>query len=96
MDYEVLSIPPPGPDVKVQKHNLAVVLIYCCCLGLAGFIFAIGCFILFICGLVLDLLSFIGLLGMALGSLVWGRVKRVEGRVVVRSVAGYFKNPVWK
>jgi len=94
MDYEVLSIPATRPDVKVQKHNMAVVLLYFCCLGLIGFVFAIGCFVLFISGLVLDFLAFLGLLGVAFGSLVWGRVKRVEGPSAIRRVTGYFKNTV--
>jgi len=96
MDYEVLSIPAHPPGGTVRKHNLVIVLFYCCCLGLIGFVFAIGCFILFISGLILDFLSFLGLLGMALISLGCGRIKRVEVPMVVRRISGYFRNPVWK
>jgi len=96
MSYEVLSIATSRPDGKVRKHNPVIVLLYFCCLGLIGFVFAISCFILFISGLVLDLLAFLGLLGVALGSLIWGRVKRVEGPSAIRRVTGYFRNPVWK
>ena len=71
-------------------------LLFFCGLGIAGFVFAIGCFIIYISGLVLDLLAFLGLLGVAFGSLVWGRIKRVDGRIVIRRISGYFKNPVWK
>jgi len=78
MDYEVLSIPASPPGGKVQKHNLAVVLLYFCCLGLIGFVFAIGCFILFISGLILDFVAFLGLLGIAFGSLVYGRVRHTK------------------
>jgi len=53
-------------------------LLYYCCVGLAGFVFAICCFIIYISGLILDLLAFVGLLGVAFGSLVYGRVKRVK------------------
>ena len=95
MDYEVLAIPASQPDGKVRKHNLAIVLLYFCCLGLIGFVFAIGCFILFISGLVLDLLAFLGLLVVAFGSLTWGKIKRSENRLAGR-ISGYFRNPVWK
>lgn len=92
MEYEVLSLPATRPDGKVPKPNPAFVLLYFICLGVAGFVFAVSCFVLFISGLVLDVLAFIGLLGVALGSLIWGRIKRIEAR----RVAGYFTNPVWK
>jgi len=95
MDYEVLSIPAHPPGGTVRKHNLVIVLFYCCCLGLIGFVFAIGCFILFISGLVLDLLAFLGLLGVAFGSLVWGKIKRSENRLAGK-ISEYFRNPVWK
>ena len=95
MDYEVLSISAHQPSGTVRKHNMAIVLLYYCCLGLIGFVFAIGCFILFISGLVLDLLAFLGLLGVALGSLVWGKIKRSENRLASR-ISEYFRNPVWK
>ena len=95
MEYEVLSIPAHQPGGSVRKHNMAVVLLYFCCLGLIGFVFAIGCFILFILGLILDFLGFIGLLGVALSSLIWGRVKRSESRLAGR-ISEYFRNPVWK
>lgn len=95
MEYEVLTLPASPPDGKVPKHNPAFVLLYFICLGLAGFVFAISCFVLFISGLVLDVLAFIGLLGVALGSLVWGKAKRSESRLAGR-MAEYFRNPVWK
>ena len=95
MDYEVLSIPTHQPDRSVHKRNLAVVPLYFICLGLIGFVFAIGCFILFIAGLVLDLLSFLSLLGVALGSLTWVKIKRSENRLASR-ISEYFRNPVWK
>jgi hypothetical protein len=95
MDYEVLPISAHQPGGVVRKHNLAFVLLYCCCLGLIGFVFAIGRFILFITGLVLDLLAFLGLLGVAFGSLVWGKIKRSENRLAGK-ISEYFRNPVWK
>jgi hypothetical protein len=58
-----------------MKKKARVLLLYSF-LGIAGFVFAIGCFIIYISGLVLDLLAFLGLLGVALCSLVYGRVKR--------------------
>jgi len=65
-------------------------------IGVSGLVFAIGCFILFIAGLILDLMAFLGLLGVALGSLAWGRLKRVECPVAFRQVIGYFKKNVWE
>jgi hypothetical protein len=96
MDYEVLPIRPAVPVTKARKHNWAVVLAYFVCVGLIGFVFAISCFVLFISGIVLDFIAFLGLLGVALGSLVWGRVKRVERPAAIKRISGYFKYPVWK
>ena len=96
MQYEVSTTIPDKTKMQGYNHNIIIDLLYFCCLGLAGAVFAIGCFVVYISWLVLDLLAFVGLLGVALGSLVLGRVKRVEGRLTVRRLVNYFKNPVWK
>lgn len=90
MSYELLSIPADQPNGKVQKHGPAFVLLYFICLGLIGLVFALSCFVLFISGLILDLLAFLGLLGVAFGSLIWGRVKRMEGFIVRWSIKKTF------
>ena len=61
-----------------HMQKKAGALLYYCCLGMAGFVFAICCFVIYISGLILDLLAFVGLLGVAFGSLVYGRVKRAK------------------
>jgi len=96
MGYEVYIIPTTLRDGKVRKHSLLIVLLYLICLGLIGLVFAMCCFILFISGLIFDFLAFMGLLSVALSSLAWGRVKRVEGPKIISRIFGYFKNPVWK
>jgi hypothetical protein len=96
MGYEVYTIPATPPDGKIRKHSLLAVLLYLTCLALIGLVFAIGCFILFISGLILDFLAFLGLMGVALSTLAWGRVTRVEGPKFISRILGYFKNPVWK
>jgi len=68
-----------------MNKKAGVLLLYCC-LGMAGFVFAIWCFILYISWLVLDLLAFLGLLAVALFSLVWGRLKR-KGLFPLKSLA---------
>jgi|GEM_PF-3546319 len=82
-----------------MKKKAGVLLLYTC-LGLAGLVFAIGCFIIYISGLVLDLLAFLGLLGVALGSLVWGRFKRMwvhgNNSVAMHRLHGVLENPVRK
>lgn len=60
-----------------MKKKAGALLLYCC-LGIAGFVFATGCFIIYISGLILDFLAFAGLLGVAFGSLVYGRIKRTK------------------
>ena len=51
-------------------------LLYYFCLGLVGIVFAAGCSIIYILGLFLDIAAFLGLMGVAFASLVWGRMKR--------------------
>jgi len=76
MKYEVLTDSTEKSIVNVCKKKV-VALVYYGCLGMAGLVFAIACFIIAVSGLVLDLLAFLGLLGVAFGSLVYGRVKRM-------------------
>ena len=69
-------------------------------LGIAGLVFGIGCFIIYFFGIVLDLLAFLGLLGVALGSLVWGRIKRMwvhgSNTVAMHGLQRVLDNPVRK
>jgi len=76
-----------------------VTLAYYGCLGGAGLVFAIACFIIAVSGLVLDVLAFFGLLGVAFGSLVYGRVKKMlmhREAMTLQGLERVLENPVRK
>jgi hypothetical protein len=76
-----------------------VALAYYGCLGGAGLVFALGCLVIAVSGLVLDLLAFLGLLGVAFGSLVYGRVKRMwvhREAMTFQGLGRVLENPVRK